>query len=83
VKIVIPLPLALTVPFPGCDCVPGDVVELLDPLGARPPPPEEAMPAAGRANAAISASDMATNAMARRLTIRFVPSYRLSAYEVS
>jgi hypothetical protein len=83
VKIVIPLPLALTLPLPGCDCAAGEFVELVDPLGASPPPPEEAMPAAGSANAAISASDMATNAMARRLTIRFVPSYRLSAYEVS
>ncbi len=45
VTIVIPLPLALTLPLPGCDD--GEFVVLLDPLGASPPPPEKATPAAG------------------------------------
>jgi hypothetical protein len=84
VAIVIPLPLALTVVLPGWAWALGaGWAGWLVPLGARPLPPEEASAAEVDNAPALAAREVATTAMARRLTVRLVPSYSVYAYEVS
>jgi hypothetical protein len=87
VAIVIPLPLALTVVLPGWVRAAGagwvGWLGWLVPLGARPLPPEEASAAEVDNAPALAAREVATTAMARRLTVRLVPSYSVYAYEVS
>jgi hypothetical protein len=79
VAIVIPLPLALTVVLPGWVRAAGagwvGWLGWLVPLGARPLPPEEASAAEVDNAPALAAREVATTAMARRLTVRLVPSY--------